>query len=67
MRVLQTVTFSYARYLPFVFLSAGDLLVCCRLLSGRATHRWQLHSLLGYPTAREDASRENHHTTALVL
>jgi len=38
MRVLQTVTFSYERYLLFVFLSASDLLVCYRLLSSRATY-----------------------------
>ena len=38
MRVLQTVTFSYERYLLFVFLSASDLLVCHRLLSSRATY-----------------------------
>jgi hypothetical protein len=49
MRVLQIVAFSYERYLLFVFLSAGDLLVCCPLLSSRATYHHQLHSLLGYP------------------
>jgi len=27
MRVLQTIAFSYERYLLFVFLSAGDFLV----------------------------------------